>query len=676
MPRKIEIELTSARPDGAWTWRVSGAKQPKGVLDGALLPPGAKVGDLLRAEAEFELEGTTITSVVAPAAKRTEPERLQLLDTRPFEAVTTSLVPKGARPRRDREDRGPRPDRASGPRPDRTGGPRPDRTGGPRPDRGAAGRPVGERGEVRPRPERSSRPEPGGGRGGERRERPAAAADGDERRQGPGRGPGRPRSEGAEGRRPSGPPKPKRLNPSSVYRNAVLDSLAPEERPVAEQLLQGGIPAVRRAVQEQNARAREEGRPEVHLDALLALAEELLPRLKAAEWRDRADAAAKEGDEINLRDLRSVIAGADAGARDDESRILAKTLRETLDRRETAERDAWVAEITTCIDEGKVTRALRVAGRPPDPRTRFPPELTTRLSQSASDAMAPTTPPERWSALLAAVLESPVRRTVKPVGLPTPPGDALLAAARQAAGRIPALAGLLGLEMPPPPGPRRAGSLPARPPIPPPGRGAGPRPPVAPHAAAAGAVVEARTAEPGRPETVAAEARASVTPETPQAVAAGPEARETVAHDTVAHDTVAHETVTSEPEAPVTVAPEATAVAPETTIDAPATEPEAPGAALDAPAPPEAVATPAAETPAEAATLEPTEAPAEIPTPEPAETPAEAATLAPAEAPAEIPTPEATEAPAEPAPAWAATEPEVALPPADQPPGGPDPTAG
>ena len=88
---------------------------------------------------------------------------------------------------------------------------------------------------------------------------------------------------------------------------------------------------MRRALQEQNARAREQGQPEIKADALLGLAEELLPRLKAAEWHDRAEAAAKDIDEINLRDLRSIVAGGDAGARDDESRILAKTLREALD---------------------------------------------------------------------------------------------------------------------------------------------------------------------------------------------------------------------------------------------------------------------------------------------------------------------------------------------------------
>ncbi len=498
MSRKIDIELTSARADGTWTWRVAGAKQPKGVLDGGLLPGGAKVGDVLRAEAEFELDGTIITAVTPPPGKRPEPDRLELItDARPFEGVTTSLVPKGSRPRRDRDDRGPRPERSG--RPDSAGGRPSGPSGpgsrpGPRTGDGGFARPgprtgdgPGSRPDRGPRPPRSE-PTPGGpGRD------PARAEDG---RGAPGRPPGRrPDSRRPDGQRartdaqsdrdgdagrrehapgrpdrtPATAARPKRLSPASTHRNAVLESLAPEERAVAEQLLHGGIPAVRRAVQEQNARAREDGRPEVKAEPLLALAEELLPRLKGAEWRDRADAAAKDADEIGLRDLRSVVAGAEAGARDDESRILAKTLREALDRREVAARESWVAEITTCLDEGRVTRALRVAGRPPDPRSRFPTELISRLTDAASAAMAPDTPPDRWAALLAAVLESPVRRAVKPAGLPDPASDALLGAARQASGRIPALAAILGLQMPPPPGPPRPGARPPRP-IPPPRR--------------------------------------------------------------------------------------------------------------------------------------------------------------------------------------------------------------
>ena len=56
MSRRIDLELTSVRPDGTWTWRAAGAREPKGVLAGNLLPEGAKVGDVLKAEADFDLE--------------------------------------------------------------------------------------------------------------------------------------------------------------------------------------------------------------------------------------------------------------------------------------------------------------------------------------------------------------------------------------------------------------------------------------------------------------------------------------------------------------------------------------------------------------------------------------------------------------------------------------------
>jgi hypothetical protein len=47
------------------------------------------------------------------------------------------------------------------------------------------------------------------------------------------------------------------------------------------------------------------------------------------------------------------------------------------------------------------------------------------------------------------VIQSPVRRTVKPVGIPD--DEVAKQAARHAAGMVPALAKLLGLRIPPPP---------------------------------------------------------------------------------------------------------------------------------------------------------------------------------------------------------------------------------
>ena len=226
---------------------------------------------------------------------------------------------------------------------------------------------------------------------------------------------------------------------------------------MAEQLLKGGIPAVRQAVDAQNAELRQRGQPEIGAEPLVALAEELLPALKAAEWRDRAEAVAKAPADVSLRDLRSVVAGADAAARDDETRLLASSLRQALEERLSEQRQRWLGEIATALEEGRLVRALRLSARPPDPGVRFPAELAVRLSEAASSAMAADASSERWATLLDAVSGSPVRRSVKPAGLPEQPDEELLRSARQACGRIPALAPLLGIDMPPPPGPPRPG---------------------------------------------------------------------------------------------------------------------------------------------------------------------------------------------------------------------------
>ena len=82
-------------------------------------------------------------------------------------------------------------------------------------------------------------------------------------------------------------PKPKRLRAGRTHRKALLASLPPEQVPVAEQLLAGGLPAVRQAIVTQNTALKAEGKPEVPSKSLIALAEQMLPQVRAAEWRDR-----------------------------------------------------------------------------------------------------------------------------------------------------------------------------------------------------------------------------------------------------------------------------------------------------------------------------------------------------------------------------------------------------
>ena len=236
---------------------------------------------------------------------------------------------------------------------------------------------------------------------------------------------------------------------STVHRNAMLAALRPEQIPVAEQLLRGGLPAVRQAIDAQNSAAKASGRPAASTDALLAMADELLPVVKLADWKDRATAAQAAGKDFRLRELRTVVAASRTVILDEEGRALAKSLQESLDRRVTAMREEWLARITNAITEGRILQAVEASIRPPEPGTRCPADLAVRLAAAAGEAMTADTPPEEWMKLLDAVVLSPVRRTVKPAGIPA--DEVARQAARHAAGSVPALAKLLGLRIPPPP---------------------------------------------------------------------------------------------------------------------------------------------------------------------------------------------------------------------------------
>jgi hypothetical protein len=424
MAHRIEIELTSQTEPSTWTWRAVGAKQPRGTVESSLVPEGSGVGAVFRAEVETTLDGTTVTALLAPKGKdhRTT-QTIEVLGAPPRGPdVNVVLASKSPRRRSERSD---------GP----GGGQR-------RPSERRSGAADSER---PPRRDSARRTGPGDQAGG-------GPDDASPRRR---TGPARPGGREARGR-----DTPRRATPSSTFRNAALATLKPEELPVAEQLLRGGIPAVRQAIEEQNARAREDKRPEVTPGPLLAMAESLLPLINLATWKDRASAARAAGKDIALRELRSIVASSSTVTLDEEGSEMASALRSSLDQRVTALRDRWVERITSALDEGRVVEAVRASVRPPEPSARLAADLAVRLADAAGQAMSSETPPDQWLALLEVVVESPVRRTVKPAGLPTDADESLLAAARKASGYVPELARLMGIPIPPPPGPRRP--VPAR----------------------------------------------------------------------------------------------------------------------------------------------------------------------------------------------------------------------
>ena len=170
---------------------------------------------------------------------------------------------------------------------------------------------------------------------------------------------------------------------------------------MAEQLLRGGIPSVRQAIEDQNERARADGRPEVTPGPLLAMAERLLPVVNLATWKDRASVARNAGKDVPLRELRSIVAASSTVNLDDEGRQMAEALRTSLDQRVTALREGWVSRITGALDAGRVLDAVRASVRPPEPTARLSAELAVRLSAAASEAMSKETPGDQWLALLA-----------------------------------------------------------------------------------------------------------------------------------------------------------------------------------------------------------------------------------------------------------------------------------
>ena len=530
MSRRIDIELTSARPDGTWTWRAAGAREPKGVLDGGLLPSGAATGKVYRADAEMELDGITITSVTDPKAKAGKSGLLELIPSNtPFEAVTQQLArrERGERsPRGDRGDRGDRPRRDGRPGGDRPGGDRPGgdrpRTGGPRSDR-----PGGD-------PRRDGRPpREGEAAGGERRgPRP-------ERRTRPNFTPP-----------PELPqrPKAKRLKPGRAHRNSVLADLPEEQRAVAERALQGGIPAVRAAVQEQNARLTAEGKEAIPAAGLLSMAEQLLPKLRVAEWLDRADAAKADLEELDLRDLRSVVAAGDDPmvARDETTREIANELKAALVTKQEKELQLWFGDIDAAIGVGRVIRALKLSSQPPKAGVRFPPELGQRLADAATASLTADAASDRWAAVLEAAAFSPIRSQITPTARPEAPTAELTSTVTRLAPAVPQIAALFGVEvaagasMPKPlrptkptgptkkagpggpGGPKPAGDRAPRPPAP-------PAPAATTDAPAAEPSVEAPTAEAPAAEAPAPEAPVAEAPEAPAAeapAAAEPEAPE------------------------------------------------------------------------------------------------------------------------------------------------------
>jgi hypothetical protein len=416
MPR-IEIELTSNRDDGSWTWRAAGAREPRGAVDATLLPDGVSVGDLLRAETEQFMDGIEITAVLAPKEGSGKPDLLEILGSGRNEPdVIATLAKKGRsgrredRPRRDGDSRGRRREDKKGSSRRREGA---ERRGSSDKDRGGDFKTSGKGGDRR----RSRK-----GSGGDNRRSPAKAA----------------------------APRPKRLRPRRKHRKAALAALPEEMSLIGQHLARGGIPGLRDAITAQNKAATEAGEPEIPVDLLLQLAERLQPNLRTADWHDRAEAALAGIAEVDLRDIRSVVVAADTAARTDETRELAESLREGLTVRVDHEHAEWTNEVRTTLDDGRIVRALRLSSRPPKAGSPLPSAELERLAEAANSSLTSQISQDRWATIIDAVALSPVHLRVVPKGIPAEPAEELLKVVRRVSMSVPDVATSFGIKPTPP----------------------------------------------------------------------------------------------------------------------------------------------------------------------------------------------------------------------------------
>ena len=430
MSRRIDIEITSLNGEVA-TWRAAGAKLPKGVVAASLVPGGPVVGGVYRADVEQFMEGFEVLSVAPPkTASPLDPrhEKLELIarDAKGPD-VTVTYAPKGRSPRREGE----RSSRREGERPPRREGERSSRREGERPPRREGERSSRREGERVPRREgeRSAR-RPG--------DRPVRTG----RPEG-----GRPREGRTERRGPVTPPM------TTTHRNALLATLSPEQLPVAEQLLRGGMPSVRAAVETQNKNASAQGRPTVDPATIERIAEDLLARTNLAVWKDRAAGGVGAGKELRLRDLRAIVTSAKTVSLDDEARAQLKELQGALHDRVEALRVQWSEKLDRAIETGDVTEALTLVGRPPDVSTRVSAEAAVKVVALTSEFLRADQDPGQWRAVVELAVDTSIRRNVKPSGIPD--DEASRAVAIHNAGAIPELAKLLGMKVPPPPPPAK-----------------------------------------------------------------------------------------------------------------------------------------------------------------------------------------------------------------------------
>ena len=376
MSSRIEIEITSRTDSEDFNWRALGAREPKGTIKGSLLPSNVEIGDSFRVEADFHIDGIEILRVVPKKDIRKDPETLKIFGTKNEDFGVTTQLVKKNRSKQ-----------------------------------GKKRKPKDRKKDFTNRKKSQSKQ-------------------------------GRPSGDGEKKkiRRTGAPNRGKRLKAKRSHRNAFVATLPELHKPLANELLRGGIPSLRKTMKKMAL-------PEGFDTEILQYAEKVNTQLRTAEWHDKADAVLQSAKEIDLRDFRSVVAAGGQWARSEELSSVQSQLETALRERLELEHGRWLTEIEKAISDGKSVRALNLSSHPPKPGTLLPEHIMSALVNLANTSLDGETSSHRWSVVVQAVAYSPVRLKVVPIGIPSKPTKDLLSVVKKNADRIPDIAALFPKEL-------------------------------------------------------------------------------------------------------------------------------------------------------------------------------------------------------------------------------------
>ena len=365
MSRRIEIELTSNKGDGTWTWRAAGAREPRGLISADMIPKGAGISSVFTAEVQSDMDGIAVLAVIETEDTRTAPETIEVLGTG---KRSSGVNFKGGGRRRGKG-------RGDG--------------------FGSGGFGGDGFGQGQPRQKQQGGRRKGGSRGAGQ-DRPARL-------------------------RPARVHRKKWLA-SVPAEHAVLAEQIASGRGIANEkggasekgnLYEGGSFEERDGASEQSNASENASASKKGSVSDKDVAAKLLSEYRMAEWQDRADLVLSNFEKIDLAEIRMLVADADVCARTPETRSQAEEARQKLAERTERQHGEWLADLATNLSEGRVLRALRMSGQPPKAGVPLPLDLVKWLTTATADILTPEAQPDRWEITLQALAVSPVRRLVR-----------------------------------------------------------------------------------------------------------------------------------------------------------------------------------------------------------------------------------------------------------------------